>query len=98
MVGSLCDDTLNDITSNDASQISLNSIEDMNDNENNDVNRDMDRENCYEHLQDPLQILKSLKLKYCDNIKIAQLNINSICNKIDQLRTIVQGYVDILRL
>ena len=47
-------------------------------------------------LQDPSQILKSLKMKYYDNITIAQLNINSIRNKFDQLCSIVQGYVDIL--
>ena len=51
---------------------------------------------CDNDLQDLLQILKLLKMKYCDNITIAQLNINSIRNKFDQLRSIVQGYVDIL--
>ena len=35
-------------------------------------------------------------MKYCDNITIAELNINSIRNKFDQLRSIVRGYVYIL--
>ena len=49
-----------------------------------------------EHLQDPSQMLKSIKMIYRDNIVIAQININSIRNKFDQLLCIVQGNVDIL--
>ena len=35
-------------------------------------------------------------MKYNDNVVIAQLNINSIRNKFDQLVNIIQGNVDIL--
>ena len=59
-------------------------------------NMDIEGMLCDNDLRDPLQILKLLKMKYCDNITIAQLYINSIRNKFDQLRSIVQGYVDIL--
>ena len=41
-------------------------------------------------------MLKSIKMIYSDNIVIAQININSIRNKFDQLLCIVQGNVDIL--
>ena len=58
-------------------------------------NMDIEGMLCDNDLRDPLQILKLLKMKYCDNITIAQLNINSIRNKFDH-RSIVQGYVDIL--
>ena len=50
----------------------------------------------YEASQDATQILKSVKMKYSDNVLIAQLNINSIRNKFDQLVSIIQGNVDIL--
>ena len=48
------------------------------------------------HLQDPSQMLKSIKMIYRDNIVIAQMIINSIRNRFDQLLCIVQGNVDIL--
>ena len=46
--------------------------------------------------QDASQVLKSLKMKYSDNVVVAQLNINSIRNKFDQLLSIIQGNVEIL--
>ena len=50
----------------------------------------------YQTSQDASQILKSVKFKYSDNVLIAQLNINSISNKFDQLLSIIQGNVYIL--
>ena len=50
----------------------------------------------YDILQDATQILKSVKMKYNENIVVAQLNINSIRNKFDQLLSIIQRNVDIL--
>ena len=46
---------------------------------------------------DAFSILKSLRSKNIDKIVIAQLNINSLCNKFDQLVSIIQGNVDISR-
>ena len=45
-------------------------------------NMDIEGMLCDNDLRDPLQILKLLKMKYCDNITIALLNINSIRNKL----------------
>ena len=45
---------------------------------------------------DAFSILKSLRSKNIDKIVIAQLNINSLRNKFDQLLSIIQGNVDIL--
>ena len=42
------------------------------------------------------EILRNLKLKYRDNICIANYNINSLRYKFDQLVPIIQGSVDIL--
>ena len=47
---------------------------------------------------DPTTMLKSLKMKYRDNVFIGNLNINSIRYKFDQLMSIIQGHVDILIL
>ena len=44
----------------------------------------------------PVNILKSLKSKNTEKIVIAQLNINSLPHKFDQLVTIIDGNVDIL--
>ena len=45
---------------------------------------------------DAFSILKSLRSKNIDKIVIAQLNINPLRNKFDQLVSIIQGNVDIL--
>ena len=43
---------------------------------------------------DPLTVLRSIKMKYVDNIVIASLNVNSIPNKFNQL--VIRGNVDLL--
>ena len=46
--------------------------------------------------EEPYSILKDLKLKNVNRIVCAQLNINSIRNKFDQLRSMIAGIIDIL--
>ena len=46
--------------------------------------------------QNPCDILRDLKLKNINRLVIGNLNINSISKKIDQLKTIIQGHIDIL--
>ena len=41
-------------------------------------------------------ILKNIKIKNVNRLIIGNLNINSIANKFDQLKTIIPGYIDIL--
>ena len=42
--------------------------------------------------------LRNIRLKNMDRIVLANLNINSIRNKFDQLKTIIEDNVDILVL
>ena len=44
----------------------------------------------------PLEILKTVRIKNPNRLIIAQLNINSIRNKFDSLQNIIKGYIDIL--
>ena len=66
-----------------------------NDNDNEDVAINL---GCGDEVvgTDPLTVLRSLKMKYVDNIVIASLNVNSICNKFDQLSSVIRGNVDLL--
>ena len=53
----------------------------------------------YIHIDNPLsprEVLKSLKLKNTNNIIIGHLNINSIRNKFESLKYIINNNVDIL--
>ena len=45
---------------------------------------------------DPYYVLKDLKLRNANRIICAQLNINSIRNKYDQLKSMITGNIDIL--
>ena len=45
---------------------------------------------------DPRLVLENLKLKNNNRLVIGNLNINSISNKFDNLKLIIQGTIDIL--
>ena len=45
---------------------------------------------------DPLKLLKKIKISNINRLIIGQLNINSLRNKFDSLRSIIKGNVDIL--
>ena len=66
-----------------------------NDNDNEDVAINL---GCGDEVlgTDPLTVLRSIKMKYVDNIVIASLNVNSIRNKFDQLSSVIRGNVDLL--
>ena len=66
-------------------------VNDTNAGVTSDVSHGIEGMLCDNDIWDPLQILKLSKMKYCGNITITQININSIRNKFDQLRSIVQG-------
>ena len=46
--------------------------------------------------EDPTKFLKSLKIRNINRLVIAQLNINSIRNKFDALRILIQGNLDVI--
>ena len=48
------------------------------------------------NFSDPRLILENLKLKNNHRLVIGNLNINSISNKFDNLKLIIQGTIDIL--
>ena len=48
--------------------------------------------------QEVNSILKNIRIKNLNRIIMATLNVNSICSKFEQLRTIVAGNIDILVL
>ena len=48
--------------------------------------------------QEVNSVLKSIRIKNLNRIIIATLNVNSICGKFEQLKTIVTGNIDILVL
>ena len=54
--------------------------------------------NCsdYEEDNDPLQILKKLKIKNLYRLVIGHLNINSLRNKFESLKYIIKGNLDII--
>ena len=47
-------------------------------------------------LEEPFSVLSNLKLKNVNKILCAPININSIRNKLDQLKSMISGTVDIL--
>ena len=49
-----------------------------------------------ENDDDPLQILKKLKINNLNRIIIGQLNINSLRNKFESLKFLIKGHIDIL--
>ena len=53
-----------------------------------DVNENMIRMDCTQNLEEPLSIFKELRLKNPNRILIAYLNINSIRNKFEELKTL----------
>ena len=72
------------------STISISSLNynSLNDNVSNLCNK--------ENEDDPLQILKKLKIKNLNRLIIGQLNINSIRNKFESLKLLIKGNIDIL--
>ena len=46
--------------------------------------------------EEPFSVLTNLKLRNVNRILCVQININSIRNKLDQLKSIISGIIDIL--
>ena len=46
--------------------------------------------------EEPFSVLTNLKLRNVNRILCAQININSIRNKSDQLKSMISGKIDIL--
>ena len=46
--------------------------------------------------EEPFSVLTNLKLRNVNRILCAQININSIRNKFDQLKSMISGKIDIL--
>ena len=51
-----------------------------------------------ENFKDISTILRNIKLKNINKLTIASLNINSVSNKFEQLKTIIPGNIDNLIL
>ena len=44
------------------------------------------------------QVLKQIRVNNVNNVIIGQLNVNSIANKLDDIKTIIPGNVDVMAL